>query len=149
MKTRIFFAALLSGILFSLPAAAEDPSLFVKLLYANYEHMGRWAKDYNPCHEYCEADFAKLLDAAHRKNMIDYDPICQCKGAGGKYLMFMGAQGATGDDYLATMMKAGDLHTSWVLVLKWDGGGWKLHDIMEKRNGKQISVRQRLAGALS
>jgi hypothetical protein len=149
MKARIFFAVLLSGILFTPSAAAEDPALFVKLLYANYTHMDHWAKGYEPCHEYCEADFAKLLDAAHRKNMIDYDPICQCKGVGAKYLMFSGAQGATPMDYQATMMKFGDMHTSWVLVLKWINGDWAVHDIMEKRNGKPISIRQRLAGALS
>ena len=110
MKTWIFFAVLLVGILFTLPAAAEEPALFVKLLYANYTQMDHWAKGYDPCHEYCEADFAKLLDAAHRKNMIDYDPICQCKAGGGKYRDVRGCPGRNRRcDYQVTMMKFGDM----------------------------------------
>jgi len=63
--------------------------------------------------------------------------------------MFTGAAGATENDYRVTMMKLGDARTSWVLVLRWIDDGWKIRDILETRSGKQVSVRQRLAGALN
>ena len=149
MKIWIFFAVLLGGILYSMPAAAEEPALFVKLVYANYTNMDHWAKGYDPCHEFCETDFAKLIAAAHRKNMLDYDPICQCKTGGAKYMMFGGAQGVAITEFLVTMVKSGDPRTKWVVVLHWIDGGWQIHDILEKQNGKQVSIRQRLAGALT
>ena len=149
MKARIVFAVLLGSILFAPRAAAEPPALFIKFLYANYTNMDHWAKGYDPCREYCEADFAKLLKAARAKNKLDYDPICQCKHGGEKYVMFSGANGATDNDYRVTMMKLGDPRASWVLVLRWVDGGWKIRDVLEARSGKQVSVRQRLAGALS
>ena len=149
MKARIVFAVLLGSILFALPAAAEPPAVFIKLLYGNYTNMDHWAKGYDPCREYCEDDFAKLLKAARAKNMIDYDPICQCKHGGEKYVMFSGATGATDKDYRITMMKLSDPRASWVLVLRWIDDGWKIRDVLETRSGKQVSVRQRLAGALS
>jgi hypothetical protein len=136
MKARIVFAVLLGSI------------LFIKLLYGNYTNMDHWAKGYDPCREYCEDDFAKLLKAARAKNMIDYDPICQCKHGGEKYVMFSGANGATVNDYRVTMIKLSDARASWVLVLRWVDHGWKIHDILEPRSGKQVSVRQRLAGAV-
>ena len=114
MKARIVFAVLLCGILFAPRAAAEPPAVFIKLLYGNYTNMDHWAKGYDPCREYCEDDFAKLLKAARAKNKLDYDPICQCKHGGEKYVMFSGATGATDQDYRVTMMKLGDPRASWV-----------------------------------
>ena len=62
MKARIVFAVLLGSILFAPRAAAEPPAVFIKLLYGNYTNMDHWAKGYDPCREYCEDDFAKLLE---------------------------------------------------------------------------------------
>ena len=146
MKARLVFAALLSGILFAPPAAAEPPAVFVSQLYSNYKDMDHWAKNFDICAKYCEADLGKLLKAARRKNMIDYDPICQCQRSGDNYMMFAGSRGATDDDYRVTMKKVGKPGT-WLLVLRWVDGGWKIRDILETRGGKQVSLRQRLAGA--
>jgi hypothetical protein len=146
MKSRLAFAALLSGILFAPPAAAEPPAVFVSMLYSNYKDMDHWAKNYDPCDKYCEADLGKLLKAAHRKNMIDYDPVCQCQHGGENYMMFAGSRGATDDDYRVTMKKVGKPGT-WLLILRWADGGWKIRDVLETRSGKQVSLRQRLASA--
>ncbi|MDE2183211.1 MAG: hypothetical protein KGJ78_09340 [Alphaproteobacteria bacterium] len=147
MKAPIVLAALLSGVLFAPAASAEPPALFINLLYAHYADMDHWAKNYDPCHTYCEADFAKLVAAARHKHVIDYDPICQCQHGGEKYMMFTGGTGATDNDYMATMKKLSDPRGSWVLVLRWVEGEWKIRDIVELRGGKQVSLRQRLTAA--
>jgi hypothetical protein len=147
MKAQIVVAALLSGVLFAPQASAEPPDVFINLLYARYKDMDHWAKHYDPCNEYCEADFAKIVKTAHAKHVIDYDPICQCQHGGEKYMMFSGSTGATDNDYKAAMKKLGDPRGGWTLVLRWIDGGWKIRDILETKNGKQVSLRQRLAGA--
>jgi hypothetical protein len=146
MKTHCLFAALLSSALLVPPAAAEPPTVYAALLFAPYRTMGAFAKDYDPCRSVCVADFAKLVKAARAKNLIDYDPICQCQKGGDAYMMFTGATGANNEEYAATMKKVGKPGT-WVVKLKWDDGGWKVNDIIETRAGKQVSLRQRLAGA--
>jgi len=149
MKARFVIAALLSGAFFVSSAAAEPPIVFVTVVYARYKDMDKWAKNYDPCVEYCEADFAKLVKAARAKKMIDYDPICQCQHGGEKYMMFTGSRGETDNDYRATIMKLGNARGTWVLLLRWVGGDWKIHDVLETRNGKQVSVRQRLSSAVT
>ena len=149
MKARFVFAALLSGAFFMPSAAAEPPTVFVNLLYARYQGMDKWAKKYDPCVEYCEADFAKLVKAARGKKLIDYDPICQCQHGGEKYMMFTGSRGETDNDYRATIVKLGNARGTWILLLHWVDGDWKIHDVLETRNGKQVSVRQRLSGAVT
>lgn len=140
-------AAALGGIFFATSASAEPPALFVNVLYGHYKNADPWAKGYDPCREYCEADFARLVKAARAKHVIDYDPICQCQKGGEKYMMFSGGQGATDSDYLATIKKMSDPRGGWVLVLRSDGGEWRIRDILEMRGGKQVSLRQRLTAA--
>ena len=149
MKVRMLFAALLGGALSASPAAAEPPAVFITHLYAQYKDMDHWAKNFDPCAEYCEADLGTLIKAARRKNMIGYDPICQCQHGGEKYMMFMGATGVNDSEYRATMVKMGGPPGQWTLILHWVDGGWKVHDVMEKIAGKQVSLRQRLAAAAS
>ena len=146
MKTRLVFAALLTGVLLAPPAAAEPPAQFISQLYANYKDMDHWAKNFDPCNEFCEADLTKLLKAARRKHAIDYDPLCQCQHGGEAYMMFAGGRGATDNDFRVTMKKVGKPGT-WLLLLSWVDGGWKVHDVLETKNGKQVSLRQRLASA--
>ena len=146
MKTRLALAALLTGVLLAPPAAAEPPAVFVSQLYGDYKDMDHWAKNFDPCKENCEADYTKLIKAARLKQLIDYDPICQCQHGGESYMMFSGSAGATADDYRVTMKKVGNPGT-WVLLLRWIEGGWKVRDVLETRNGKPVSVRQRLASA--
>lgn len=145
MKTRIVLAALMGGALLVPPAAAEPPTVFVNLLFTKYKTMDQWAKSYDPCTEYCEAGFAKLVKAARKNGTLRYDPICQCDKGGDKFMMFTGATGATDSDYLATMKKMGKPGT-WVLKLHWVEGDWKIQDIVETINGKPTSLRQRLGG---
>lgn len=147
MKTRFLFAAMLGGVMAASAAfAAQPPAVFVAMLYAPYKDKAPWTKTFDPCAEHCVADLAKLIKAAKKKNMLDYDPICQCKAGGDSYMMFSGSRGATDEDYLVTMMKVGKPGT-WVLKLKWVAGDWKIEDIVERLNGKQVSLRQRLAAA--
>ncbi len=147
MKARIVIAVLLSSVLFAPQASAEPPAIFVTHLYAHYKDADPWAKGFDPCDEYCEADFGKLLKAARKKHMIDYDPICQCRHGGDKFMMFSGSAGATDNDYIIKMKKLGEPRGGWTLMLRWVDGGWKIHDILEMQNGKPVSLRQRLGAA--
>ena len=142
MKARFLFAGLLTGVILVPPAAAEYPAVFIATLYAPYKS----ANGYDACAQHCVADLAKLVKAAQKKKLIDYDPVCQCQHGGDTYMMFLGSTGATSDDYNATMKKTGKPGT-WVLKLKWIDGDWKISDILETRGGKQVSLRQRLAAA--
>ena len=146
MKSRLFIAALLSGVLYAPQASAEPPAVFIHNLYAHYKDADPWAKGFDPYKDYYEADFAKLVKAARKKHAIDYDPTCQCKQGGGNFMMFSGRTGASDSEYLAKMKKLGEPRGGWTLHLKWVDGGWKIHDVVETRNGKPVSLRQRLAG---
>jgi hypothetical protein len=145
MKAQIVFAAVLSGILFAPQASAEPPAVFIHNLYGHYKNADPWAKGYDPCREYCEADLAKLVKAARSKHIIDYDPICQCQHGGGNYMMFSGSTGATNNDYTVKMKMLGAPRSGWTLILRWIDDGWKIRDILETQNGKQVSLRTRLA----
>ncbi|HUO98731.1 MAG TPA: hypothetical protein VMU01_08675 [Rhizomicrobium sp.] len=146
MTTRFVVAALLGGMLLVPPAAAEPPAVFVATMFGSYKTMDQWARNYDPCKEFCTEDFDKLLKAARAKKLIDYDPICQCQKGGDNYMMFSGSQGATDSDYRATVKKVGK-PGMWVLDLQWVNGGWLIRDVVETRNGKPVSLRQRLAAA--
>lgn len=148
MKTRFLIAALLSGALFAPQALADPPSIFIYKLYILYYDKDPWAKGNDPCDEYCEADFARLIKTARRKHVIDYDPVCQCQHGGDRYMMFTGGAGATENDYRAVVKNMYDPHKSWTLLLRWGKGDWRIHDVLEKRDGKQVSVRERLSAAM-
>jgi hypothetical protein len=148
MKARIIFGAVLSCVLFAPQACAELPAQFVHAIYAHYKNADPWAKGYDACKENCEADLARLVKAARSKHMIDYDPICQCRQGGGNYMLFSESKGATENDYTVKMKMLGDPRGGWTLQLRWVDRGWKIHDILETQNGKPVSLRQRLAGAM-
>lgn len=146
MKVRIVIAVLLSALLYAPQASAQSPAVFINRLFAQYKTPDPWAKGNDPCSIYCTADFAKLVRIARRKHVIAYDPICQCNKGGGSYMMFAGRTGATQSDYLATMKRLGQPRSGWTLHLRAVRGNWKIYDVLEKRGGKQVSLRQRLSG---
>jgi hypothetical protein len=132
---------LVLAALLALPALADDemPDGFMNRLFAKYADRVHWPKNYAPCDEFCEAPFAKLV------KMLDYDPVCQCRGPAGHYVILAGKLHADGNfEYTLRDASKPLKLRQWIVILKPVGASWKITDIIERRLDDKTSLRKRL-----
>ena len=133
------FAILTALLLMPAARADEMPDAFMARLFAQYADRTHWPKQYAPCDAFCEPPFAKLI------KKLDYDPVCQCRGPGGHYIMLAVKLHADGSfEYtVRDANNAGKLR-QWIIILKPSGDSWKIADVWERRLDNQPSLRKRL-----
>ena len=124
-----------------LPAFADDemPDTFMNRIFAKYADRAHWPKNYGPCDEFCEAPLAKLV------KKLDYDPLCQCRGPGGHYVILAGKLHADGNfEYTLRDANKPIKLRQWIVILKPVGASWKITDITERRLDGKGPLRKRL-----
>lgn len=120
----------------------ETPDVFIAQVFAKYQDRAHWPKHYSPCQEFCEPGFASLVAKAG----LDYDPICQCSGSGGRYGVIAGKMhGADGFEFTVRDFNKADRRKQWIIMLRSTGGHWKISDVQERTLGSTPSLRQRLS----
>jgi len=143
---RLVLAAVLVFGAVACAADFETPDLFMARVFAKYQDRAAWPKHYSPCQEFCEPAFAELVAKAG----LDYDPICQCTGLGGRYGVIAGMMhGADAFEFTVRDLNNKDHRKQWIIMLKMTGSGWKISDVLERRLGGLPSVRERLAKKLT
>jgi hypothetical protein len=131
----------LTAVLATPVALADDetPNTFMNHVFAKYSDRAHWPKNYAPCNEFCEAPLAKLV------KKLDYDPVCQCRGPGGHYIILAGKFHADGN-FEYTLRDANNARKlrQWIVILTPAGASWKITDITERRLDGKTSLRKRL-----
>lgn len=122
-------------------AADETPDAFVKRYFGKYRDMDHWPQGYDICKDYCDPVFDKLLNASNNTggdlgdDDLDYDPICQCQDIPDKFpVKSVKPDGTDGADVAITRDED---KAAWTLVLRKQGGTWKIFDVVEK-DGRSI-----------
>lgn len=120
----------------------ETPDTFINQVFAKYQDRAHWPRHYSPCQEFCEPAFAKLIAKAD----LEYDPICQCNGPGGRYGVIAGKMhGPDGFEFTVRDLNKADRRKQWIVMLRLTGGQWKISDVLERTLGNTPSLRQRLS----
>jgi hypothetical protein len=137
-----FACLLVMAALLTVPAAMADdemPDAFMNRLFAKYGDRAHWPKHYAPCDEFCEAPLAKLV------KKLDYDPVCQCREGGGRYIIVAGKlhPDATFEYTLRDANNSRKLR-QWIVILRPAGASWKIADVFERRLDGKPSLRKRL-----
>ncbi|HLI67959.1 MAG TPA: hypothetical protein VKU90_16460 [Caulobacteraceae bacterium] len=133
------------------PAGGETPTAFVTRVLASYQPNGQqwantgteaadaaqqaWLQKYEA--EVYDPDFLKLVNdnsqlAADKSGGmdLDYDPFCQCQGAGAIYSVV--SAHADGARYDVVVKSDEKQQGPWTFVLTRSGAGWRVFDVLEQ-----------------
>jgi hypothetical protein len=142
-------------------APSESPTHFVTRLLAPYQPNGRewantgtaaasdaqdaWQKSYDA--EFYDPDFLKIINdnamlAADKSGGmdIDYDPLCQCQGAGPNFSVVSARpDGARYDVAVDSDEKA---QGTWTFVLSPSGATWRVYDVVASTGSTRAMLTQ-------
>lgn len=136
---RILGLMLVAFLLAPAAIADEMPDAFMQRVFAKYADRSHWSKGYRPCDEFCEAPLAKLI------KKLDYDPLCQCRAPGGRYIILAGKlHPDLSFEYTLRDANHPRKLRQWIVILKPAGTSWKVADIWERRLDGKASLRKRL-----